>query len=292
MFGYHFVSGHTAGNSQLILGRENAILIDCSLPFCAEETIKKLKAALNGRTLDAILLSHSHYDHIAALPQIAAEFPNVPIFAHPYVIDVLSRSGAISTMEKMCNTAQKLFGEGYSCLPHRLFDIPKINPLADGDIFKFDNGKAKVIFTPGHTKDSITIDFADEGFCCLCETFGVKRPDNRIQPCFLSGYQSALESVDKITALGNRQIILSHMAEPLSGEDNDTFIARSLSSMTDSAKFICELFDQDPDEESIFERYTKVYWSEAYRHVWPFHAYEMNSRAAIKTVLKELKSSI
>ena len=73
LFGYHFVSGHTAGNSQLILGRENAILIDCSLPFCAEETIKKLKAALNGRTLDAILLSHSHYDHIAALPQIAAD---------------------------------------------------------------------------------------------------------------------------------------------------------------------------------------------------------------------------
>ena len=138
-------------------------------------------------------------------------------------------------------------------------------PLTDGQEFPFDDGIIRVLFTPGHTRDSLSIDFPAECTTWLCETLGVPRPDGRVQPCFLSGYQAALDSVDRIAALGKRCFILPHTQAPLPMEQGADYLAKSRGSMTQSAALIRRLFDEGRDYDGIFTGYARQYWCELYR---------------------------
>lgn len=283
-----FISAHPAGNCQLILGERSTILLDCTVSFCAPETVENIKTHLRNRPLDAIILSHSHYDHAAGLPWLRRAFPKTPIYAHPYVCEVFSKPTALATIHKMCENAQRLYGAGFTGGYFEDAELQGLTPLTDGQEFPFDNGVCRILFTPGHTKDSLSVDFPSENITWLCETLGVPRPDGRVQPCFLSGYQAALDSVDRIAALGKRQFILSHIQAPLSFEQSAGYLAKSRAAITQSAALIQRLFAEGKDYRGIFEGYAEQYWSELYRPIWPYEAFSINTAAAIKVVLREL----
>ncbi|MPM96940.1 hypothetical protein SDC9_144110 [bioreactor metagenome] len=283
-----FISAHPAGNCQLILGERSAILLDCSVSFCAPETTDNIQVRLGSRPLDAIILSHSHYDHAAGLPWLRRAFPDTPIYAHPYVREVFFKPNALKTIHRMCQNAQRLYGASFTGGDFDSKELQGTIPLVDGQEFPFDDGVLRILFTPGHTKDSVSVDFPAENIAWLCETLGVIRPDGRVQPCFLSGYQSALNSVDRIAALGSRQFILSHTQMPLTIEQSAGYLVASRAAMIESAALIRRLFEEGRDYNGIFEGYAEHYWSELYRPVWPYEAFSINAQAAISVVLREL----
>lgn len=283
-----FISAHPAGNCQLLLGEKSAVLIDCTVSFCAAETVANINRELGTRKLDAIILSHSHYDHAAGLPWIRHAFPETPVYAHPYVREVFAKPNALSTIHKMCRNAERLYGENFQCGDFCDSQLQITNLLIDRQELPFDNNVLRIIFTPGHTRDSVSVDFPAENITWLCETMGVPRPDGRVQPCFLSGYQAALDSVDLLCRLGKRRFIISHTNEPLSLEESTDYLKRSRDSIAKSAALICNLFKEGKDFEGIFAGYSKIYWSELYRPIWPYEAFSINATAAIKTVLREL----
>ena len=61
------VCGDSTNVSWLIKGECN-ILYEAGMAYSAEKMIEKIKHELNGKPLDAVILSHSHYDHVAGLP--------------------------------------------------------------------------------------------------------------------------------------------------------------------------------------------------------------------------------
>lgn len=283
-----FVSAHLAGNSQLLLGEKSAVLVDCGIPFCADETLANIESALSGRKLDAIMLSHSHYDHIAALPQIKAAYPDTPVCAHPYTATVFNREGALSTMEKMCENAERLFGERFSRRKPMLSQLKADILLNDNDLFPFDDGEMRVLFTPGHTKDCISLDFPRENVTWLCETLGAPRSQGRVQPCYLVGYRSAAKCCEQIAALGRRRYAISHSENIMSEQQSADFLRLAEQVIEQSAELVKSHFEAGDDFDRIFSAYKNAYWSEDYRGTWPFEAFEMNARATIKTVLREL----
>lgn len=283
-----FVSAHPVGNCQLVLGARSAVLLDCGVPFCAPETAETIKARLGHRTLDAIILSHSHYDHTAGLPWLRRAFPETPVCAHPYALEVFKKPNALATIQKMCQNARRIYGEGFSGDSLNNAELQGIMPLADGQEFPFDDGVCRVIFTPGHTKDSLSVDWPAQGVAWLCETLGVTRPDGGIQPCFLSGYAATLDSFDRVAALGARRFFLSHTAAPLSASESAGYLAASRAVVTESAELIRRLFAEGLDAQDIFTAYAKRYWDERYRSDWPYEAFSINTVAAIRTVLREL----
>jgi len=80
---------HQSSEGQLLIGDNYTALFDCGMMFCGEKTIQNVKNALNDRavnmnnthkrTLDYIFLTHTHYDHIGALPYFRKEWENVRV---------------------------------------------------------------------------------------------------------------------------------------------------------------------------------------------------------------------
>ncbi len=74
------VTGDGKGTVFLVTGQAN-ILYEAGMAYCAGQMVKKIEEALDGGELDAVFLSHSHYDHVAGLPYIRARWPEVKVYA-------------------------------------------------------------------------------------------------------------------------------------------------------------------------------------------------------------------
>ena len=92
--GIRRVTAGRGGEAILILGEERTALLDCGMAYCGSRMVENLKKELAGRKLDYVLLSHSHYDHIGALPYVKKAYPEAVTLGAEHARDVFLRPGS------------------------------------------------------------------------------------------------------------------------------------------------------------------------------------------------------
>lgn len=131
-------------NTYLFEADGHAMLVDASVP--AETLANALKC--RNLTLDSIVLTHGHYDHLIFIDELRKEFPEATVIAHEDERQVLSDpEGNVST----------LFGDT------KTYDGAD-KYVKDGDKITIGNTEFTVVSTPGHTPGSI---------CLYCEKDGI-----------------------------------------------------------------------------------------------------------------------
>ncbi|MCT4621466.1 MAG: MBL fold metallo-hydrolase [Marinisporobacter sp.] len=108
----------------------------------ADEILKYIEK--NGLTLEFILLTHAHGDHIGGIPKLK-EMKNVPIFLHKEDEGML--------MDASKNLSSMMSGPNVGASPDKL--------ISDGDVISLGNLKLNIIHTPGHTRGGICIKVLD-----------------------------------------------------------------------------------------------------------------------------------
>lgn len=88
----------------------------------------------------AILLTHSHFDHILGIPGLRAVWPELPVYCHPADVD---ESRKTVTMFGSTFPTVSAFGG--------------IVPYTDGSRVEVGGITVEVIATPGHTPGSVTL---------------------------------------------------------------------------------------------------------------------------------------
>jgi len=109
----------------------------------------------NGWTIEKILITHGHFDHIGAVEKLAKEL-GIPYYIHAngkqYLIDPQMNLSAF--------------------FEHNI-TLPKAEYLQDGDEISLTTApdiKLKVIYTPGHTADSVMYYDADNNVAFVGDT--------------------------------------------------------------------------------------------------------------------------
>lgn len=94
--------------------------------------IEDLKA--NGFKLKSILLTHSHHDHVAGVPALVAEYPDLPVFVH-------------------------------EADTFRLKNVPSRNLrlVADGEKFRVGEIEVEALHSPGHSPGEICYRVSRDG---------------------------------------------------------------------------------------------------------------------------------
>ncbi len=85
-----------------------------------------------GYTLEAILLTHGHYDHTTALAEVAQAFPGATVYVD---------------QEDVCESGRPAF---YQCIR-----VPSMHYIKDGDTITVGSLVFTVLSTPGHTPGSV-----------------------------------------------------------------------------------------------------------------------------------------
>ena len=122
-----------ATNNYLLVGNDFAVLVE------ATASVEQIERVLDGRKLDAVFLTHSHFDHASNLENILNE----------------------KCHEKIVHHEKQFYGD-------RAFSVEgcddKIIFVRDGDEIEVGGEKFLCLQTPGHTDDSMSFVFQDKIF--------------------------------------------------------------------------------------------------------------------------------
>ena len=127
--------------------RENAYFVDAGggsavLIDPGEEGARLLAAVRKaGCRLEAVFLTHGHLDHVAALPDLLADAPDVPVHAAP-------------------EDAAWCFTERNALPPYRTLAAPPASlrtDLVEGARFAFGDVAFRVLATPGHSPGGVCL---------------------------------------------------------------------------------------------------------------------------------------
>lgn len=105
--------------------------------------------------IDAILLTHGHFDHIQALDEIKKDFPDAKVYIHENDEEFLRKPEYNLSLKH--------------CIPFSINS--EVITLSEGK-FKAGNYEIELIYTPGHTGGSCLYYFKDEKLLFTGDTIG------------------------------------------------------------------------------------------------------------------------
>ncbi|MDD4369669.1 MAG: MBL fold metallo-hydrolase [Anaerostipes sp.] len=145
----------------------------------------------NELKLKAILLTHGHFDHIMAVPDLLEKYKNLPVYLHEEEADVISNPNL-----SLCS----MIGSNVKITPTNL--------VKDGEEINLIGCMMTCIHVPGHTKGGVCYYFKGQGWLISGDTLfqqSIGRTD------FPTGDLDALLSGirEKLFVLPDETVVLS-----------------------------------------------------------------------------------
>jgi glyoxylase-like metal-dependent hydrolase (beta-lactamase superfamily II) len=149
----HFVLGAFETNSYVLRESDqakNCLVIDTGLD--ANELIEFLNS--NDLSVEAVILTHGHADHIAALPDLRQQYPQAKVFIHK--LDAKMLTGEEDNLSAMAG------------MP--LTVGPADVLVDDGDVIDQAGVKLEIMHTPGHSPGGICLYAPEDGIVFVGDT--------------------------------------------------------------------------------------------------------------------------
>ena len=277
------VCGDSSNATWLIKGEKN-VLYEAGMAYSADKMIENIKKELQGAPLDAVILSHSHYDHVSGIPFIKKEWPNAVVYGSAYAAKILEKPSVRATMRRLSEDAAK--GAGLAELPEYDEDKFRIDvTVKEGDLLQIGDHTIAVYETPGHTKCSVSY-LINEDVLMASETVGVFK-GGWYMPCYLVGYQMCADAIEKLRKIPAKRLFISHMGiqDSVRMEENWEFIRTKLE---ETKEEIIEIIKTNETEEArlqiMKERYHDNVVDESEQ---PSFAFLLNAAATLKVIENE-----
>ncbi len=278
------VTGGMGGNAFLVRGAEKTALIDCGMAYCASNLIRNIQQALDQLTLDYILISHSHYDHISAIPYLKKEWPHSRVLGAEYAKRILQRSNALKTIQELNRQAAILYGAN-TLIEYDDNLLMVDDTVRDGDLLELGGLTVQVIKTEGHTRCSLSFWVNDETLFAS-ESSGCMTRSGKICPAFITSFSETINSIGICQKLNPRFIISPHFGL-VDEKDTPNYWENCLLAAREAQELILHFSGLGYDEQAILDEYEKVFRDASSEAVQPRNAFLLNTRGMIKNVLRE-----
>ena len=277
------VTGGLGGEAVLILGSEKTALHDLGMACFNKEMIANLEEVLDGRPLDYVLLSHTQYDHMGALPYVISRWPDVQVCGGQKAAQVFSRQGALDMIVSMGKTAAEFYGKDPEEITAEGVRVDIV--LESGDIIDLGDEKVAAFETKGHTDCSMSYFLQPQGIILASESTGVLMEEEIMHTSVLKSFEDSLESAKFLSLLPYKGILIPHY-----GMLPDHMLENYFDVYIDAAEKEKNLIEgwinQGLTSEEVFEEHKKIYWTEKRAVSHPYRAYKMNTEIIINRMMK------
>ena len=283
------VTGGYGGESYLIVGSEKTALYDCGMACFSRELISNIHEILDplGRKLDYVLMSHTHYDHIGALPYILKEWPDAVVHGAKKAIQVFSSEEAKETMRELGNNADSLYETNFGPVSTDGLRIDKV--LKDGD--EVDLGDHKVVFyeSKGHTDCSASYMLLPEKILFLSESIGqFERPGSVATSC-LKSFAQSIESAKRMADLRPERIISMHYGI-LPKDYNEEYFDLYIKEAQWEWMLIRKCISKGMTDEEVSDVHDIFYWNPEKELLHPYEAHHLNTMIIIRRIRREMEA--
>ena len=155
--GMTVLASGSKGNSTMVASSRTRILVDAGLS--CRETFRRLRSCgIDPTTLDAILISHEHSDHVAGVPVLARKL-RIPVFMTPQTRAAWKRQLAAQRIELKAEFRSETFEPGRSLqigdIAISSFTIPHdaVDPV--GFTFRAEGMKMAIVTDLGYMPASV-----------------------------------------------------------------------------------------------------------------------------------------
>ena len=275
-----------SGDAAFLLdnGRDS-VLYDTGFGFTGAAIANNIKKHLGERSLDAILLSHSHYDHVLATPHILKAYPGAKVIAGEYAARIFEKPSARAVMRDL----DKKFAATLGISQYEdLADMLKVDiTVSDGDTITFGDLSFKAVALPGHTKCSYGFYMEDERLLLSSETLGVYDGDRSIIPSFLVGYRMTLDSIQKAKDLHIERILLPHLGL-IDPEKTKFYLDNAKKSAVETCREVATLLKFGRGKDAAFEHIKNKFYKGEVTKAYPIDAFTLNTSIMIDLIECEL----
>ena len=208
---------HVAGNpyypGYVIQGREKSLMVEAGMNLMGPLYIKDVNAILgDSQKLNFLFVTHSHYDHLGAVPYMKRMIPGLGLGAHERVSSLMRKDSVITMMNRLSDVQRGFFKDIITDEDVTITSMETEYILKEGDEINLGGLTCRVYEAPGHTRDSLAFYFPEIRAIFIGEAAGIpeSREGNGIQVCFLSSYDEYLTSMEKIISLQPQYLCLGH----------------------------------------------------------------------------------
>jgi len=269
----------------LIDDGQTAILYDSGFAFTGHEVARNIARILGDRKLDYIFLTHSHYDHALGSVYALKRWPDAKVVAGAYAAKIFAKPTARAVMRELDG---KFARENDVTEYEDLIDELRVDiPVEDGDIIEAGDLRFTAVSLPGHTRCSVAYYEPSRKLLLGCETPGVYDGEETVVPCFLVGYQMALDSIDKMANLDIEQFVLPHLGL-VSGDKAALYLQKARPSTVETAREIVQLLQNGGSREDAMRLFKDKFYHGHTRDTYPPAAMELNTGIMVDLIQKEL----
>ena len=277
------VSGVGKAAVFLIKGKAN-ILFEAGMAYAADLMIEKIKRELGDGKVDAVLVSHSHYDHVAGLPAVRKEWPEVKVYGSKRAQEILVKPSALSTIRSLSGAAAKASGMDWEA-DYKDEDLRIDVALGDEETVQIGDHRILAFETIGHTKCSLSYIVDDELMLCS-ESVGVMGPSGGYMPAFLVDYNGARASILRSEKYPVKEIILNHYGF-VSDNDKPCIWNILLEKLESSKNTMIDVMKRCDSEEEALKELERIFHSKVDKKEQPDEAFDINALSMMKTLRRQ-----
>lgn len=285
------VTGGKGGESFLILGSEKTAVIDTGAAYCASVLIDNIEKELNGRTLDYIFITHSHFDHVGAVANLKAHWPDAKVVGGTHAADILARPNARKLIRKLSEGAQQLFDpEGK--FPPVEYDNDLLVcdiSLKEGDTVSLGDITVRVLDATGHTRCSVAFYLEELDVNFMSESVGVLLKSGDHFPSYVTSYSNAIDTIEKFRKLNARYFVVPHSTEIMDIKEMPGFYDTAVRVAREQKDKILRLHDEGMDNDAITNAIVKEMSPILLKNNQTEEAFTLNMTNTVKTVIRDFR---
>lgn len=276
----------------LSMGQES-MLIEGGISATADIIAEQIKTlGIAPEQIKYLALTHSHADHIGALPHLKKRWPHLKCIASPLAAKILSNSKPLKQFQGMDNAISKIMKSKSEIpeIPQTLDKYDFTVDIAVNEDSRFDLGNGiswSTCSIPGHAGCQTAFFEKKEGTLAIGDAIGFYNPEKDIfWPNYFESLNDYVDSIKKLARFPAARIALGHNG--VIKNNTGEFLAKALKATGEYHQEMLNRVNDGETLEQIAQDKAKLVWSISDR--MPPKVAPMLCRLLIKQSLKTEKN--
>ena len=177
------------------------------------------KLDIDPESIEQIVITHAHPDHVMAVPMLREMFVNAQVCASKEAETALMMEKAVKFFGKVDVALTEALIKAGSITaqqrpePLKEYQIPVDRTIGEGDTVTVSKMVFAVLETPGHSDCSLSFYEGSESILIISDATGYYMPEHGyFWPNYFANYRVYLESIRRLASLSTEVLCLSHNA--------------------------------------------------------------------------------